>query len=273
MRIKDFYALVELEQQPDAQILSDLKRLIDRFPLFQAGIFIYIKCLYLIDAPNYVSELNRLTPFVHDRRALFYYILSEVYDRFKSKPKTQQIEDRTNMLIDAFFETSNELKNENLIVDPLTYAIQNPSMASLDYLSYIGIKDINSSNDTQKDVASNFRENLNISSNVPKMKGQDIIDRFIANSDELETPILPARVDKKSATSSVQTGISEDETPMEEESEDDFFFTQTLVNIYIKQKKYERAYEIIKRLGLNYPEKNIYFADQLKYLEKYIQKY
>ena len=57
----------------------------------------------------------------------------------------------------------------------------------------------------------------------------------------------------------------------DKELDDDIFFTQTLANIYIKQKKYNRAYEIIKRLSLNYPEKNTYFADQLSFLEKLIK--
>lgn len=264
MRIKDFYALVELEREPDASILSDLKRLVNRYPLFQAGIFIYIKCLYLTDAANYVSELNRLTPFVHDRRALFYYVLNEVYDRFKSKPKSQEIEDRTNMLIDAFFETSNDTVADSFIANPLSYATQSPhNMISTDYLSYVGLSDINSSSYVADGDTISDTVNV-VSSNVPKMRGQEIIDRFIEKSEELETPILPIGFNDN-------INSSDDDMPIEEESEDDFFFTQALVDIYIKQQKYDRAYEIIKRLSLNYPEKNIYFADQLKYLEKYIK--
>ena len=258
MRIRDFYALVDLEEEPNLSMLDDLENLITRYPLFQAGIFIYIKCLYLSDAPNYVSELSRLTPFIHDRRALFYYVLSDVYDRFKSKPKTEQIEDRTNMLIDAFFETNNEKFNLSFD-DPLSYAIQNPSIASLDYLSYIGASDNLSLEDSVQGL---IAENSNV--DTPKMKGQDIIDRFIEKSDELEAPILPIDSENKSFNSINDSFDGE-------ESEDDFFFTHALVDIYIKQKKYTRAYEIIKRLSLNYPEKNIYFADQLKFLEKHLE--
>lgn len=258
MKIRDFYALVDLEVEPNLSMLSDLENLIARYPLFQAGIFIYIKCLYLNDAPNYVSELNRLSPFIHDRKALFYYVLSDVYERFKAKPKTEQIVDRTNMLIDAFFETNNERINLSFD-DPLTYAIQNPSMASLDYLSYIGASEEISSHNSEARLISDGS-----SLKTPKMKGQDIIDRFIEKSDELEAPILPIDLDKN-------LPMSKNSDFDDEESEDDFFFTHALVDIYIKQKKYARAYEIIKRLSLNYPEKNIYFADQLKFLEKHLE--
>ena len=44
--------------------------------------------------------------------------------------------------------------------------------------------------------------------------------------------------------------------------------SESLAKIFIKQRRYERAYEIITNLSLNYPEKSVYFADQLRFLEK-----
>ena len=49
--------------------------------------------------------------------------------------------------------------------------------------------------------------------------------------------------------------------------DDDTFLTETLAQVYIKQKKYEQALTIIKRLSLNFPNKSIYFADQIRFLE------
>lgn len=46
--------------------------------------------------------------------------------------------------------------------------------------------------------------------------------------------------------------------------------SESLAKIYIKQRRYEKAYEIITNLSLNYPEKSIYFADQLRFLRKLI---
>ena len=51
---------------------------------------------------------------------------------------------------------------------------------------------------------------------------------------------------------------------------DDSCFTETLAKIYIKQRRYDKALEIIKKLSLNYPKKNAYFADQIRFLEKLI---
>ena len=51
---------------------------------------------------------------------------------------------------------------------------------------------------------------------------------------------------------------------------EDEFLTESLAHIYIKQRKYQRALEIIKCISLKNPEKNIYFADQIRFLEKLI---
>ncbi|MBD5224740.1 MAG: hypothetical protein HDS68_02065 [Bacteroidales bacterium] len=46
--------------------------------------------------------------------------------------------------------------------------------------------------------------------------------------------------------------------------------SESLAKIYIKTKRYERAYEILSHLSLAFPEKNAYFADQLRFLRKLI---
>lgn len=46
--------------------------------------------------------------------------------------------------------------------------------------------------------------------------------------------------------------------------------SESLAKIYIKTGRYERAYEILNRLSLAVPEKNAYFADQLRFLRKLI---
>ena len=43
-----------------------------------------------------------------------------------------------------------------------------------------------------------------------------------------------------------------------------------LAKIYIKQRRYGKALEIIRKLNLKYPKKSIYFADQIRFLEKLV---
>lgn len=70
----------------------------------------------------------------------------------------------------------------------------------------------------------------------------------------------------------VKNKVSEEEESEdnEEDMEDESYFTETLAKIYVKQQRYSKALEIIKKLNLKYPKKNAYFADQIRFLEKLI---
>lgn len=296
MNIKDFYELVELKKEPDGSMLLKLQLLTKKYPFFQAGLYTYIKCLYLAESDNFQSELNRLAPFIMDRRALFYYVMSAEYKEFQKQSGHTLPESRTDALISAFFET---LDNTDMQHE-LEHAIVNSSMASLDYFSYLessvsesaepdvkvnvdsipsfSVEDINIHfGDYQEVISVEVEDELEteedlqpIEEETVQMKHQSIIDNFINKAQDKEN--LRITFDPLTTDENLYDG---DDVPLQEESEqeldDDFFFTQTLANIYIKQKKYNRAYEIIKRLSLNYPEKNIYFADQLSFLEKVIK--
>ena len=92
------------------------------------------------------------------------------------------------------------------------------------------------------------------------MKGQSLIDDFIRNDTGKitlnENPeYLPQISDNDN-----------DESKNVEET----YFTETLAKIYIKQGRYSKALEIIRQLSLEYPKKNAYFADQIRFLEKLI---
>lgn len=96
---------------------------------------------------------------------------------------------------------------------------------------------------------------------------------------EVATTVLPTATDPatetRSETSPARRSPAEREntppaTAPAEPASDDTFFTESLAKIYIKQRRYEKALQIIKKLSLKYPEKNIYFADQIRFLEKLI---
>ncbi|MBD5270878.1 MAG: hypothetical protein HDS40_01280 [Bacteroides sp.] len=48
----------------------------------------------------------------------------------------------------------------------------------------------------------------------------------------------------------------------------DSSLSESLAKIYIRQKRYDKAFEIIHTLSLNNPKKSSYFADQLRFLRK-----
>ena len=92
---------------------------------------------------------------------------------------------------------------------------------------------------------------------IEAMRGQDLIDNFINNDKgKIELKDKPEYVPEIDGN--------------EKKEGDENYFTETLAQIYIKQGRYSKALEIIKRLNLNYPKKNAYFADQIRFLEKLI---
>ncbi|GHV12228.1 hypothetical protein FACS1894162_8200 [Bacteroidia bacterium] len=62
-------------------------------------------------------------------------------------------------------------------------------------------------------------------------------------------------------------------TPLKHQDKIDAFLHEeedNLAKIYFKRQKYDKVLEIIRKQNLVYPEKNRYFADQIRYLEKLI---
>ena len=58
--------------------------------------------------------------------------------------------------------------------------------------------------------------------------------------------------------------------PSSEEPAPEELLSETLSKIYIQQQHYDKALRIIRSLSLNYPEKNRFFADQIRFLERLI---
>lgn len=251
--MEKLYQLIHDKSVAESSDIEVLRLLVDGHPYFQAAIFLYLKTLYINDDENYDSELRRLSIAINDRRALFFYIFSEEYEKFFRETGKKDIkEDKTSVLLNAFFESRDDVETE------LDYNIISPGLATIDYLSYV-----------ETLSTSEVVEQPEVAEAEPvHLKHQDIIDSFITKSEEEGISI---QIDRDTDVFDEDDYIEEEgEEGGNEELDENIFFTETLAKIYIKQKKYEKAYKIIKHLSLNYPKKNIYFADQLSFLEKLI---
>ena len=81
----------------------------------------------------------------------------------------------------------------------------------------------------------------------------NLIETFINRPNKIEKEDL----DKDQDDISIKTITLENE-----------LMTETLAKIYLKQKKYKKAMDAFKILSLKYPEKNAFFADQIKKIKK-----
>lgn len=94
----------------------------------------------------------------------------------------------------------------------------------------------------------------------PKGIKKDLIDSFLQKGTKKKINV--------SHNSDIKDNIEDISLKSLQESDD--LMTETLANIYIQQKHFSKAIEIFERLGLKYPEKNIYFARRIKELEEQI---
>ena len=240
--------LIKHPEQLDRDTLYELRSILALYPYFQTARLLMLQNLYLLHDPSFDQELRRAAIYITDRRVLFqmieaaHYRLHTSQRPAASKPANQEERDnRTISLIDTFLDS---IPKEDEEKSGKSKRKPTPADAAVDYVAYL------LESETEEDS----------SEDVPKLIGQDLIDTFINNDKG-----------KIILSDSPEFTPHPESTAEEEEMEDeDGIFTETLARIYIKQGRYSKALEIIRRLSLQYPKKNAYFADQIRFLEKLI---
>lgn len=260
--------LIKHPEKLNKETLYDLRSLVALYPYYQPARLLMLRNLYLLHDPTFDEELRRAAVYITDRRVIFNLVEAAHY---KLKRPTTKVREgnRTVTLIDSFLSsipaeqeennTDNELKDKKKTKRKPTAAD-----ATVDYVSYLLATEFEDEEDSQdEDIAvldnNPSKANKETNPSTP-MSGMQLIDKFI-NDDGGKLTLK----DNPEFVPQLEDTNSEGEKVQEEE-----YFTETLAGIYIKQGKYSKALEIIKRLNLNYPKKNAYFADQMRFLEKLI---
>ena len=244
----DIKELIQHPEQLDRDTLYELRSIIALYPYFQTARLLMLQNLYLLHDPTFDEELRRSAIYITDRRVLFQMIEGSHYKltaKNQSSQNTQSAQNtpsRTLTLIDTFLDSIP--KEDESTEDKSRNRKPTPADAAVDYVAYL-----------LESEGYNSQE-----PDIPEMKGQNLIDSFINNDKGRivlpEEPVAEPKV--------------EEVTENEENVTDEGYFTETLARIYIKQGRYSKALEIIRRLSLVYPKKNAYFADQIRFLEKLI---
>ncbi len=193
------------------------------------------------------EEIERRVVYLTDRKALFQWLnrQHQQWVKLQSQATTSEeqkdtTEDKSFHLIDDFLLQSKEAFFPEQIDDLLPPVAE---AAPADYTqTLLDQPDISSSPSTT----------------------DAIIDQFI-EQDAVQAITRPV-----AEIAAEQTEAFKPESNAESLLRHDAFLTESLAKIYIKQKKYAKALEIIKKLSLKYPEKNVYFADQIRFLETII---
>ena len=250
--------MTELIRHPelmDRDTLYELRSTLALHPYYQSARLLMLQNLYLLHDISFNEELRRAAIYITDRTIIFqmieaaHYQLCQQPAGMSQKPRAKSQEptanNRTVALIDSFLDSIPPEEDDKPHRKPT------PADAAVDYVSYL----LETTGDDKV-------------LQTPQMKGQDLIDNFL---DQEQGRIMLNLADSQKLTADSQEPTANSQQPTDDEEIEEEYFTETLARIYIKQGRYQKALDIIGRLNQQFPKKNAYFADQMRFLEKLIK--
>ena len=237
--------------------LQELRQMMNDYPFFHAVRMLYLKNLAVLRDVCLEKELKKMSVYIPDRRQLYALIHEQPLVESKNKqPKhASNGKDSTEAVIDIVENALpvNESDEKDFVTTLIPKPVS-PVMATSDYVNWLSQ---NADDLPITDDGSN------------QLQHQHLIDSFMAIEGGQLAKRLSNTVEKKVSKQPIEEEIPVSETT-EKSLIDDSYFTETLARVYMSQKRYDKALEIIQVLSLKYPKKNRYFADQIRYLEKII---
>lgn len=104
---------------------------------------------------------------------------------------------------------------------------------------------------------------------APSTAQDAMIDAFLRREEEAQTPPeMPARAEPSPAEPAPQPEVAT--APESAATPADSSLSESLARIFIGRGSYGRALEIISDLAARFPEKNPFYADQIRYLQKLV---
>lgn len=244
------------------ETLYELRRITAEHPYYQTARLLLLKNLYLLHDSTFDEELRRSAIYITDRRVLFNLVEAAHYrlkrkspQSFTNKPDrraavAQEDDSRTVSLIDTFLSTipeEDELKKEKKEEHRKPTAVD----ATTDYVAYLLSTDFEELDN--EDINGDGNDNGNANENVNQT--DNLIDAFINNEGKIT---LQEELE--------YTPEQEEEGDGDEMTSDEYL-TETLAGIYIKQKRYKKALDIMEKVNEKANSNNKYYEDQKRFLE------
>ena len=269
-------SIQELIQHPELmnrETLYELRRITAEHPYYQTARLLLLKNLYLLHDSTFDEELRRSAIYITDRRVLFNLVEAAHYrlkrkspQSFTNKPDrraaavAQEDDSRTVSLIDTFLSTipeEDELKKEKKEEHRKPTAVD----ATTDYVAYLlstdfeelDNEDINGNGNGDGNDIGNENDNGNV--NGDGNQADALIDAFINSEGKIT---LQEELE--------YTPEQEEEGDGDEMTSDEYL-TETLAGIYIKQKRYKKALDIMEKVNEKANSNNKYYEDQKRFLE------
>ena len=220
-RLMTYENFIEKIQQPDklnGEQVPVLKELVDQYPYFSIGRWLYLKALYNSNSIYYGNELKRTAVQASSRRNLYFFIHPE---ELKTDGKKERSGNSSGSYFDMLGVIENKGENNHNTLRLLAERLK-------------AAREMLQPNNSEKETKTVIADSVNVE--ISPALSIEIKDQ------------IPEKL----------SGKSPEELELEAKK-------------HIKAKKYKEALEILKELNFNNPKKSIYFADQIRFLEKIIQ--
>ena len=185
---------------------------------------------------SFLDEINREFPYFQISKAIYLKTLKENDDiKFKKFLRSTAAYSRDRKIL---FDFINKSKNQNEKV----YFNKNEITTVQSEYKIIEEENIEENSFVEWLKLSNLKP-------IDRNNETETIDRFIS-----EKPKLKVEVNENESNNDKADNLRNQAG----------YMTETLAKLYLNQKNYEKAIQSYKILILKFPEKNSYFADQIK---------
>ena len=285
MNKKTFTSLLARPESISQKNLFGLSEVVEKYPFFQTARALHLKSLKKSNSLLYNDALKLTAAYTADRNILFEYITSnffiqnEISDTIqkqedsylKLEVTTEDISKQVSKEIDQQLKT--ELKKADAILNPDLFLRRKKSVEKLTK-NEITNSDLEKNNPLSftKEDSHSFSEWLKLTTAKPivreetknlsnsKKLNSDLINKFIQENPKLKPSKSTVKYDNEENLANQITYTSE------------ALMTETLAKVYLQQNNYQKALQAYKILSLKYPEKSGFFADQIRAINKHINK-
>jgi tetratricopeptide (TPR) repeat protein len=229
------------------QTIGELKEIVDEFPYFQSAQLLYTYNLYARSNFRYEGYLKTCSIYATDRTVLYQLLQSP--QSLDKKPDKTRLSESTDVQTTSLFELAEETQI-TAAAFPHYSPAQHTDDEPIDF-DLLSFDQPDSSYPLEESAPAPDKNEAKADEKI------DLIDQFIKVN-----PTIPPRIDL--VPEQKEPYVLKEET----ENDSDEFITETLSRIYLKQGHYQKAIDSFRRLSLKFPEKSVYFAQQIEEVKK-----
>ena len=261
MTAQEFTQLIKQFSPDNEEQRKSFEQITYRYPYFQTAYAHYLKTLKAQEQYNY-NLILRKTAILSPSRAYLHQWIEEDVSGVKKQdaPKIEAVEEQ-----EAAIKSVETLKTASLKEKerPTLKAIKKENV-----------------NETKQTTPEKTKPKKSKPKKAVIEKHHDF-DEWVALANRNKVPeqktnvgwdekldLIDAFLEKKPKMPAVSADQPKVDLSKEMKFDKEELMTETLAKVYVKQKKYQKALLAYKILSLKYPEKNSFFADQIKQIKQ-----